>query len=220
MARSKSIPAAAMFVAIMNLILFLPCACCSGIGLVAGPAIGDGTAFAVDPEQKKAVEALNKRLKEKVPNLDTIQLLTGALTLAASLDLVVAAIGLLMRQNWGRILCIGGAILLIVVTLFNVGFQATKVIPVTLEAQKEVMGQQGQAAPGAADALGAIAYGALAINVVIQVGYSLLALILMLLPSVREFYTGSGSVADEADEGWSDSPARFDEDDRWRDTDR
>lgn len=209
-----------MFVAIMNLILFLPCACCSGIGLVAGPALGDGTAFVTDPEQKKAAEELTKRLKENVPNLDTIQFLTGVLTLLASLDLVVAAIGLLMRQNWGRILCIGGAILLIVVTLFNVGLQATKVIPVTLEAQKEIMAQQGQGGPGAAEMLGIIAYGALAVNVVIQVGYPLLALLLLLTPSVREFYTGTGGRNDEAEGGWSDSPSRFDEDDRWRDTDR
>lgn len=220
MAGSKSIPAAAMFVAIMNLVLFLPCACCSGIGLVAGPTMGDGTAFVADPEQKKAVEEVNKRLKEKVPNLETVQLLTGGLTLIASLGLVIAAVGLLMRQNWGRLLCIGGAIALILVTLLNVGFQATRVIPVTLEAQKELLFNKGQAGPGAQEMLGVIAYAALAVNVLIQVGYSLLALLLMFTTSVRKFYTGTGSAEDDAERGWSDSSAPFEEDDRWPDSGR
>jgi uncharacterized membrane protein (DUF485 family) len=202
MSSTNSIPGAALFIAIMNLVLFLPCACCSGIGLVAGQTFNDPTLFGSDPQQKQLFEKLQQRTKEKLPNQQTIQLATNGIYLAFSLVIVIGSIGLLSRGNWGRWACLVGFAAIIVTTIISTVYQVAFSIPATIEMQKELLADQGQAPPGIGEFIGVAMYGTVAVIAFIEIGYAFLGIILLLTPSVANFY-GSGGIAQQS-ENWGD----------------
>lgn len=223
MARSKKMPIAAILVAIGNLILFAPCFCCSGFGLAFGSAVGDGSVFAVNQQQKEEIKRQQAQLDREVPNMKTIGLIFNAANVLGSMVMVAAAIGLLMKQSWGRMLCILGAALMILITLGNTIYQATSVLPVTLRLQEQQMRQQN---PGAAPPKGffqGVGYGTLIFMTLFLAGYPLIALILMMTGPVRDFYSGGArdrSHEDELEAGWGDEPDRGRRRDDYDDLDR
>ncbi len=151
MPRSRKIPVTALFVAIINLVLFVPCLCCSGAGLAMVGAGGGGSDFALDPKQKEELKKQEKIVEEKVPNQKAIGMAFSFGNVLGSILMIVAAIGLLKKQSWGRLVCIFGSILLIVDSLANVGYQAKSVLPVTVKIQEWEMREQN---PGAAPPAG------------------------------------------------------------------
>jgi len=223
MPRSKSTPIAALIVAIVNLVLFIPCLCCSGANAGVGAFAGDGSAFVPDPKMKEDIKKQQQEINNAVPNFKTVELVTNILKVIASIMMVSAAIGLLMKQSWGRLLCILGAAFIILVTLGHAVYQATTTIPAISKVQEEQMKKNPAAGPGLGQGFFQGAnYIGLAIQVLLSAGYPLIALFLMMTPPVRDFYSTSARDRrqHEDDLEREDDRREDDYDDRREDYDR
>jgi hypothetical protein len=214
MASSKSAPVAATLVAIVNLVLFLPClctSCYSGISVAAGM---EGGGFAFDPKQKEQLKKMEAELDQKLPNRKPVGIAFSILGLIDSAAMVAAAIGLLMKKPWGRLACILASVLMIVFSLVSLIYAAAVVMPPTIEAQEAMMkGNPGPAPP--AGMMAAIMYGSLAFSALLNIGYPLLAVFLMMTGSVRAFYSQEAYERRqaEAEGGGRDDDRRRDDDD-------
>lgn len=156
-------------------------------------------------------------LQKEMPNGKAIGLVFNVISLVLSIMMVVAAVGLLMRGSWGRTLCMIAAVLLIIVALANVIYQATSVLPVTMKMQEEMLRQQNPNAAPPPGMFKAIGYGTLIVMAVFMIGYPILAFGMMMMGSVRAFYSGSRRDSFDGPDDDFDDRRRDRDDDRRRD---
>src|SRR5262245_28368700 len=223
MARHRSTPVAAIIVAIANLVLYIPCLCTNGAGAVLAPLMGDGSALVSDPKMKEEIKKRQQEQEAAVPNMKSFQMANQIVNVIGSIMMVTAAIGLLMKQSWGRSLCIIAAVFVIVVTLAHTVYQAGVVVPAIAKMQEEQMKKN----PGA-PALGQgffqnLGYLGVAMGAIVIAGYPLVAIVLMMPPPVRRFYSTSALARRPYDDDFDredDHDRRDDYDDRSDNYDR
>ena len=227
-------PPGAAAIAICNILLGLPCLCCSGAGTVQQAMEMANPAPPAPPgqEQKapagqpadpfddfmRQAEEQGRFMAKEVPHQPKVTLVLDALSLLASIALLVSGVGLLMMRPWGRTLCLIGALALATFSLVEVVYDVIFVIPATRkfdEQQEQKRIAQKQPAPPLSQSAGAM-FG-VAIGALLGVGYPILAMIVMMNPAVRAAY--AGTPPDEHDryrgeDDW-DEPPRRDRDDEY-----
>jgi len=240
MSRPKR-PAGAAFIAVCNILLGLPCLCCTGVS-----AFGNGTDV-VNPEPPAApgnkqeappaqqgdkidqmfdeLDEQGQFLAREVPHQSMVMLAINVVLVIASLALLVSGVGLLIMRPWGRMLCLAAALVLATVTTAEIIYDVIFLVPATKKFDEHLEKKrvaQKQAAPPMSK-MDAVVF-VLALTALLGVGYPILAIVVMMTAPVRAAY--AGAPADEHDRYRSDddfdaSPRR-DEDDseRWRDDDR
>ncbi len=216
MARSKSLPAAALIVGILNLVLFVPCLCISG-GSIAVESAGSLSGFGATAQQKEMQKKLEESIRMEVPNQKAVQLVTSVVEVLCSIGMIVSAIGIFMKQSWGRLLCIISAVLLAIVFTALTIYQAAVVIPGTARATEQALKEQK--VPVSPGMLHAVQYATVIVQALFMVGYPLLAIALLMTPSVRKTFSTSRQTedGDYDDLGRGGDDDRRDYDDRRRD---
>ena len=187
MARRRQ-SAAVLAVAIMNLVLGVPCLICVPIGLVAtealkgaakqNPAAGPNNPFGRMDEQQKFME-------QEAPGYQVMQYVGATVSILFALGLILSAVLLLSGKPLGRTLCIAVCACFAIWTLAHAVYQVAVVMPASkkfLDQQMQKMG--GTPAPkGLFEASTGVG---IAINVFIGVGYPILATALLLSPGARK----------------------------------
>jgi predicted membrane protein DUF2127 len=226
-------PPALLMVAIINLVLGLPCMCCMGVGAL-GTAAGMGPGGkaqpapapgqAANPFTKFAQDAQEQQefMAKKAPGYQTGQLAFMIVSAVFSLVLIVTAVGLLLGQSWGRLLCIIACALVIPLGVAHLVHRVVYVLP----AAREFTNQKMQKAGGAAPPAGSVELGGavgLLPDAAIGVFYPLLAIALLMTGPVREYFASGGPrqrVGDSRfDEFQDEFRRRGDDEDRRRDDD-
>jgi hypothetical protein len=107
---------------------------------------------------------------------------------ALSVMLIIAGIGLLKVQSWGRALSIAYGVLTILVKLADIAFTIAVVNPATERWQQDFQRRHGVAMAGQGDAyMNNIGW---LVGVILSMGYGVVLLIMMLLPSVSAALAG------------------------------
>src|SRR5262245_980617 len=231
-------PGGAALIAVCNILLGLPCLCCTGI-----TAFGNGTDL-VNPEPPAApgnkqqappaqqgdkfdqmFEELDEQgqfLAREMPHQSMVMLAINVVLVIASLALLVSGVGLLMLRPWGRMLCLVAALVLATVTTAEIVYDVIFLVPAMKKFDEHLEKKrlaQKQPAPPMSKMDGTTIM--LALSALLGVGYPILAIVVMMTAPVRAAY--AGAPPDEHDRYQSDdeydAPPRRDEEDyeRWRD---
>jgi uncharacterized membrane protein len=191
MENRKPIPAGAMIVAIMNLVLFVPCLCLTG-GSFALKASGGLSGLQAAPEQKEIQQKVEDAIARELPNAKTVDLVSSVVTVLFSIGMIVSAIGLLTRQTWGRTLCLFLSVLLVILAAASTYYAVTVTLPVTDKITEEALkAQKLPISPGMAQT---ISYGFVAVLALFEIGYPILAVALLMTPGVRRMYCSHPSA--------------------------
>jgi hypothetical protein len=188
MARRR--PAVLTVMGILNIVfgsLGLLCNLCAGLSLLlslggamqAGQGQGGGNPFGEDPEMVAFLRA-------EVPGYAAVRVIQVVVGLATCVVLILAGIGLLKMQRWGRMLSIAYSIVGILVTLGSLVYTLALVNP--------AMGRflAGRVAVNNLNSTQLLAI----INVVtvavaiLSMAYDVILLIMVLLPSVSAAFAG------------------------------
>ena len=221
MARRKSKSAVVMVVAIINLVLGVPCLVCVPTsfaiqGAMKGAVKANARAGQNDPfAQAEEQEAF---MEKEAPGYHLMQYLAvGASTLFA-LGLIVSAILLLMTNPWGRYLCIGVCLAYAIWTAGHAIYQ----VAVTLPATRKYLDQQFKkinAPPPPKGIFEVSAVFGLTINGLFGIGYPVLAIALLMTPAARKAFAPSKSKELAEDDDFDGPRDDFDDDrPRRRDT--
>lgn len=217
MARKKQ-SAAVMAVAIMNLVLGIPCLICVPIGLIAGEAFkgmakqnnqaaGPNNPFGQMDEQEKFME-------QEAPGYQAMRYAGATVSILFALGLILSAILLLGGKPLGRTICLAVCALFAIWTIGNTIYQ----IAVTMPASKKFFDKQMAQIKGTPPPKGLFEASTgvgIAISVFIGVGYPILATALLLTPGARRAL--SSTAATDFDDRYNDD---FDQsDDRFRQRD-
>jgi hypothetical protein len=212
MAPSKKLPAAAIVVGILNLLLYSPCLCCGGIGIVSG-ATGGGASMISDPKMKEEINRQMAFMENEVPAFKAASIGFNVAYALVGVLLMVSGVLLLLKMPVARTACIIGSVLMLVITLAYIAHQVAFVLPAQFKWQQQ---NPAVAASGGAF-MGILKGGTYAVLVgaaILYVGYPALALGLMMMSSVRRTFSGSNTIGPNGD---FEEDRRDDYDDRRRD---
>jgi len=213
---SPKMPAAAMIVAIVNLVLFVPClgsACFNTLGGASGMDISE--VLAVDAKAKEQAKKINAAMDEKLPNRRAVEIVFSIAGLIYSVAMIFASIGLLLKKPWGRSACLLAAALVIVVSIARLGYSFVA-LPPAIELQEAAMKEAAAGPAPPPGTMAAVTYGMVGCSGAFMIGYPLLVIILMMTGSVRAFYSTEAydRRLEETEGGGRDDNRRDDEDDR------
>jgi hypothetical protein len=214
MARSKKLPAAAIVVGILNLLLYSPCLCCGGIGVVSG-ATGGGASMISDPKMKEEINRQMAFMENEVPAFKAASIGFNVAYAFVGVLLMVSGVLLFFKMPAARTACIIGSVLMLMITLAYIAHQAAFVLPAQFKWQQQ---NPAVAASGGAfmGILKGSTYAVLVGAAILYVGYPALALGLMMMSSVRQAFSGSSSIG--PDDDFDDDRRRNEDDaDRRRD---
>jgi hypothetical protein len=204
-------PTAVLVIAIFHFI-FAACGGISGVMQLSGAAAGLGKmGGAGDPKAAKMQEDMERAIAAKFPAHKTFEKVEAGVALLIAILLLVAGIGLLNMQPWGRGLSILYAVLAIANTLVNMFIIFAYVNPATQAALKEIPNMPPEMASAMQVGTVIVFAGLGCLGLL----YPIIVLIIMLLPNVsRAFRAPEVSYAEGA-------PDERDEDDyerreRWR----
>lgn len=220
-------PAAATFVAVINILLGIPCLCCSGCvsgGQILGMATGNQGEEELDaPDDPNdpigsAIKNMARQeefIAKEVKHEMVLTLIVNIGSLIASLILLVSGFMLLTGHSSGWLAAILGLLILLGCTTVEVINNVVFVMP----AAKKFDVQEEQAERKKADEISSTS--ALMINIALKsaigIAYPILALILLMTGPVRAFY--AQRTSDEHDRYQDDDEydrprrRRYDEDD-------
>lgn len=201
-------PTSATLIAVLNLLIGIPCICCSGamagmtlFGLAADkaqPAAAVPVEPKIDPKQDpfgavmEQVKIQQAFMQKEVPSINTVQLILESIVVMYSFMLLVAGVLMLMNRPAGRLLGLLGVVLMGLTTLASVGYRGAVVYPAMAkwdEKEQARLKAKNQPTPpigGSQSMLIGLGFGAL-----INLGYSCLAFFVLMSAPVREFYSGT-----------------------------
>jgi hypothetical protein len=219
MARKKT-SAAVIVVAVINLVLGVPCLICIPTSLIASEALkgmakqnqaaGPANPFGQIDEQERFME-------KEAPGFKTIQYVASGVQVLYALGLIVSAALLLVNKPAGRYLCIAICALFAAWTIGNSVYQVSVAMPAARKyLEKRLQDLKGPPPPkGLFEASSAVGLG---FNILMGVGYPLLAIALLMTPGARNTMTRHrpADLDDPRDEDYEDYEARRlrDDDDR------
>jgi hypothetical protein len=199
MARKR--PTVLTVMGVLNIVfggLGLACYLCVGLGLVLlfASVGGAGGAF---PGGINPIADMWDFMKRDVPGFAAISIGQILLSFVMSIILVVAGIGLLIMKPWGRVLSICYSIVTILAQIGALVFQLAIVNPATQRWAQDFVRRHGGVAGGNGD-IGNTAMSNLQTvgGAVIGMTYSIVLLVMMLLPSVSAAFSARGPM-DEHD---------------------
>lgn len=201
----RSKPAAVTIVAILNIVVALPCMCCMGFNAVGLAAMGGGAANQPKPAANdpfgQAMAQSNEQinfLAKEAPGYKAEQIGYNVVAVLCSLVLLIASIGLFMGQAWGRMATIAACAVMILIALGNAVYSAAFIVPAATKFQEQKVAQQAGPPPpkGAFEAGGVIG---ICLGVLVGAGYPAAAIAMLMTGSVREYFA-SRSRRDEHDE--------------------
>jgi hypothetical protein len=221
----RSKPAALTIVAILNLVVGLPCMCCMGLnaGVLAatGGAANQPKAAANDP-LGQAMEKMNEQVdffSKEVPSYKVEQIAYNVVAVLCSIVLVISAIGLFMGRAWGRIGTIAASAVMIIAVLGNTVYTVAAVLPAAKKFEQQQVGQQAGPPPpkGAQEVSGFIG---VCFALLIGAGYPAAAIAMLMTGPVRQYFAEGASRRDDGyDDRRDDLDRRDDDYDRRRDDD-
>jgi hypothetical protein len=207
-----------MVIAILNFIfggLGLIGSLCGGVAFVVGAALlqslPPGPAGTPNPAQELT------KFFQSIPGYIPFMIVSLILGAIMGVVLIVAGVGLLQMRNWGRITSIVYAIAMIIISLFNLGYNLAVVSPAMAKFQEEMLAKAAKAGPGAPPAPnpGGQIGGAIGgvFGLIFSIAYSVVILIVLNLPGIRRAFARAGS-GDRRGDDLDDEVAR-----RWGDDD-
>ncbi len=195
-------PASATLIAVCNILIGLPCLCCSGYSTVqdAADAGKANQAQAGNPAQANTFEAridkVTADVEKAIPHHRAVTLASDIGSILGSLLLLVSGVGLLLGRPFGRWFCLVGAGLVLACSVVEVVEIAAFALPESRKAEANL----GPPAPGQPHIeVSDILVGVIFLEVVTGVGYPLLAIVVMMTAPVRRFYRSRPAFEDEHD---------------------
>jgi hypothetical protein len=197
--------------AVLNFVfggLGLICGCITAFGVMALEGMKN-----TSPQLKQFVE----RVHHDIPAHNAVKIGTAVALLAACIGLVVAGIGLLMRQPWARWLSLACGLLMLGSEVVNGIFEIAVVAPAIERIQRD-LGMAQSAGGSAGGKIGVI------FRVLIMGGYGITVAVVMALPVMGDALAGGRRRSrrdyeeDDYDDRY-DRRGRDDYDDRGRDVD-
>lgn len=194
----KKTSAAVIAVAVMNLVLGVPCLICTPLGLVATQAMqgfgkqNNQAAAANNPFGQ--MEKQQKFMEQEAPGFKIMQYVGAAAGILFSLGLIASAILLFGGKPLGRTVCIAVCALFAVWTLINCGYQ----LGVAMPASKKFFDQEMQQMKGAPPPKGLFEVSSgigIVFALLIGVGYPILATALLMTPGARKALSGGSASA-------------------------
>jgi hypothetical protein len=140
----RELPTAVLVLAIFHFIIGgygLLCGLCSGGMVLAGGNTAGLFSFGnpqMAQQQQAQQEAMQRVLSERVPHLQAYQAETVVVSLALSVALIVAGIGLLYLRGWARALSLLYGVLSILQTLIAAVYSFVYVVPANEEAFRQI----------------------------------------------------------------------------------
>jgi hypothetical protein len=225
MSEKPKLPGLLIAVAIMNLVLGLPCGGFALIGAIYGgvkagkeipepkaqSTVKAGGFQTTTPKNQTQIEdEMMVIMRKDCPGYHLVTILLAVGQSFVGLLLILGGAFLLMGKPMGRLVTYLACGLLIVITIVNAGYSAAFVFP----AQQKWMDMNAAALPpGFAGIMQVTLYATLLLNVAIGIGYPILAFILLSNHKVKAFYankSGSGlsddtyntRLEDDKDERW------------------
>src|SRR5689334_8252565 len=104
-------PPAVLVLAIFHFIFAAICGVCDVFQLAGGAAAFNKMAAASDPKGAKVQEDIQQAVEKSFPGQRTYQVADALVGVVLALLLLVAGIGLLNMQPWGRLLSLAWAVL-------------------------------------------------------------------------------------------------------------
>lgn len=175
---------------ILNIVFALLGFCAIAVSL-AGPVIQKAAEQAAADAGQQANEDPGQKLQKAIAANQGLQLLgqiQAGLGGIASIVLLIAGIGLLKMQPFGRTLSIGYAIYDILSKIVFLVINLILMMPVFETVQQE--------APGAAGALGGLLMGSAACGLIFTLIYPIVLLIFMMRSKVRDAIAGTSGGDD------------------------
>ncbi len=212
MAQAKR-PVGVTFIAICNLVFGLPCLCCLGFASTSGlmdarDKGNDPNAFKIE-DKDAANNPLLKSMKQgadeklfvtkEVPHLGVACFVMYGIGTLANLLLFVSGVVLLLMRNWGRWLCILGAVLLLANCAADVVYSAAFVLPASQKfhdkqiREGKLQNQDDELGPEASALLVPVGF------LVLSGGYSVLAIAVMLSGASREAFAAANRMPSRDD---------------------
>jgi hypothetical protein len=178
---------------ILNIVfgsLFLLCNLCAGIGLVF--LFGNTGQGGLLGPAGNVISDMTNFMKTEVPAFAVLTIGEVVANLVLNVLLIIAGIGLLTVQSWGRVLSICYSILTIVIKIGSLIFTLAIVNPATERWQQDYL--RRHPGIGGADAMGNNAFNSVSsvLGAVLGMAYCVVLLIMMLLPSVSAALAGRG----------------------------
>jgi hypothetical protein len=230
MAKRKKKPPVLMIIAILNILIALPCMCCLGsnaVVLVAMPpeqAANQPKPAANNPFGQMMAQQGEQLafIAKESPGYTAEQIGYNIIAVLVSIGLLTSAIGLFMGQSWGRLLCMAACAVMVLAALGNTIYTVAYILPATKKFQSQQL-QKGGAPPPPGTSEGRAAGSVIGIAGVLLVGagYPVLAIGLLMTSPVRSFFSGGGrrpddDYDDDFDRRAEQDDDRDDEDDRPR----
>jgi hypothetical protein len=221
----RSRPISATLIAIGNILVGLPCLCCSGgLSLVYGMNLveppqaklanaqgqeddknqgNNGAAASPEPENifdklKQDDDELEAFLQKELPQRSAVNLAIGIVQTVGSLTLLVSGILLLMGRPMGRTLCFAAAGLLLISGAADVAYSVSFEYPATVKFD-QVKAQELKAKnlpPEESQKSDSLLF-MIGIVALFSIGYPLLAAGVMITGPVREYYRPNPAQDDE-----------------------
>src|SRR5262245_17935538 len=181
----RSKPANLTIVAILNVIIALPCVCCMGFTAIGAASMGDAGVNQPKPAANdpfgEAMFKMNEQanfIAKEAPGYKAEQLAYSVVVLLCSIGLLISAIGLFMGQQWGRMLSIAACAVMIVAALGNTVYTVIYVMPATKKFEEQHVAKQAGPPPpkGAQEAGGLVA---VCVALLIGAGYPAVAIAML-----------------------------------------
>jgi hypothetical protein len=231
----RSRPANATFIAVCNILLGLPCLCCSGLisfghgadvietqqanpanAAAQGPAADNEGDDANAAKPKNMVEQLLKEndeseayLQKELPRRSIINLGIGIVLVIASLLLSVSGVLLLMNRPFGRTLCLAAAAIMLIGGLADAGYGIGVERPATEKFDRlkaQELKAKNQPPVDVTETEGL--WVAIGVKAFLCIGYPVLAIAVMMTGLVRNYYRRTPNVEDELDRYHGDANYR------------
>jgi hypothetical protein len=169
-----------------------------------------------DPGAKFQKE-FEKTLENKIPGYKTIETVQIALSAVLNLALILFGVGLLKLQPWGRIGCIGYAIVSLVGGLAATVYSFLYVVPAMKEAIADLTRTQPQM-PKEVIQIMEMTMTAAPFLGLCGLIYPIVVLVIMLSPKVSRAFSGKGEPMDTRGDDYGDYPPRnpYDDDTGYR----
>jgi hypothetical protein len=190
MARKKK-SVAVIVVAVLNLVLGIPCVICIPVGLIAtqglkGMAKQNQAAGPNDPFGQ--IEEQEKFMEKEAPGFKAMQYVSATIQVFYGLGLIISAALLLVGKPAGRYLCIAACICFAFWMIGHSVYQVAFVMPAGKKYTEKRL-QEMKAPPPPKGLFEASTAVALGFNLFIGVGYPLLAIALLMTSGAREALT-------------------------------
>lgn len=119
--------------------LFTLCGVCGVVGMAAQDGVGGNPFGGADPAQEKVMKEVQAAIVAEMPAYESIQVIGTVVSLAESVALLIAGIGLLNMRRWARTLALIAAVVAIVTGVLQAGFQMAVVMPATSRALQKAL---------------------------------------------------------------------------------